>query len=68
MRRGNDVLNRIKEKLFGQKFRVLVSTKDGLHFANQTLRAKDEASAERLVLKHYRETGKPVKIIRVDKW
>ena len=44
------MLNRIKEKLFGQKYRVLVSTKDGFHFANQTLRAKDEASAERLVL------------------
>lgn len=62
------MLEGFKRRLFGRKYRVIVSTLCGLHFANETVRAKSERAARDTVAKHYAETGHTVKIIRVDEW
>lgn len=58
----------MKRRLFGDKFRVIVATPCGLHYATQTVRAKSEEAAKKMVIQHYKETGHAVKIVRVDAW
>lgn len=62
------MLEGIKRRLFGEKFRVIVATPCGLHYATETVRAKNAKAAEKTVIKHYKETGYAVKVIRVDTW
>ena len=60
------MIENLKRKMFGRKYRVMVSTLSGLHFKTETVRAKTERIARDQVMKHYAETGHTVKVVRVD--
>ena len=62
------MLSRMKARLFGRRYRVIVASPCRIHYATQTVRARNPEDAGRKVTAHYAESGKHVLILRVDEW
>lgn len=62
------MLSKMKRRLFGRRYRVIVTSPCRIHYATQTVRARDEDDAARKVTAHYRESGRHVRVLRVDEW
>ena len=62
------MLSRMKARLFGRRYRVIVASPCRVHYATQTVRARNPEDAGRKVTAHYAESGKSVLILRIDEW